>query len=293
MTRNQRFELTWIGKENRPRLEPRILIEDAGRSHHALFQNRIAKSPRKEENGKRGDLGCLAVPSSNVPHYFGRIDPNRFTPYPKNPTICKFMLQMGRYEELGSGVRRVNQYLPHYAPGAGKPVFEDGEMFTVTVPIAAVAPQVGEQVAGQVTGQVTDQVARLLQVLRGDMTRPQLQTAIGLQGLANFRGLYLVPALKHGLVEMTIPDKPNSRLQKYRLTDKGIRYVLGKGATKGPNGPSAGPEESDINRPNRTSQATGIGSQTAHTAQKPSPESRPESKPANRATASKCKIKGE
>ncbi len=31
----QRLELTWIGKENRPRLEPRILLEDAAKSHHA------------------------------------------------------------------------------------------------------------------------------------------------------------------------------------------------------------------------------------------------------------------
>jgi len=28
MTNNQKLELTWIGKENQPRLEPRILIED-------------------------------------------------------------------------------------------------------------------------------------------------------------------------------------------------------------------------------------------------------------------------
>lgn len=31
----QKLELTWIGKENRPRLEPRILIEDPSKSHHA------------------------------------------------------------------------------------------------------------------------------------------------------------------------------------------------------------------------------------------------------------------
>jgi adenine-specific DNA-methyltransferase len=35
MTRNTRLELTWIGKENRHRLEPRILMEDQGLSHHA------------------------------------------------------------------------------------------------------------------------------------------------------------------------------------------------------------------------------------------------------------------
>ncbi len=31
MTRKQKLELTWIGKEIRPKLEPRILLEDAER----------------------------------------------------------------------------------------------------------------------------------------------------------------------------------------------------------------------------------------------------------------------
>src|SRR3972149_2386477 len=33
-----RLELTWIGKENQPRLEPRILIEDPAKSCHATFR---------------------------------------------------------------------------------------------------------------------------------------------------------------------------------------------------------------------------------------------------------------
>jgi adenine-specific DNA-methyltransferase len=48
-TRNQRLELTWIGKDNRPKLEPRILLEDPARSYHAahrvtdddIFDNRL------------------------------------------------------------------------------------------------------------------------------------------------------------------------------------------------------------------------------------------------------------
>ena len=35
MSKKQKLELTWIGKENRPRLEPRILLEDPEKSYHA------------------------------------------------------------------------------------------------------------------------------------------------------------------------------------------------------------------------------------------------------------------
>jgi adenine-specific DNA-methyltransferase len=38
MTKKQKLELTWVGKENRPRLEPRILIEDPAKSHHAAVR---------------------------------------------------------------------------------------------------------------------------------------------------------------------------------------------------------------------------------------------------------------
>jgi len=36
----------------------------------------------------------------------------------------------------------------------------------------------------------------------------------------SFRERYLLPALQAGLIEMTIPSKPNSREQKYRLTGR-------------------------------------------------------------------------
>ena len=35
VTQKQKLELTWIGKENRPKLEPRILLADPEKSHHA------------------------------------------------------------------------------------------------------------------------------------------------------------------------------------------------------------------------------------------------------------------
>lgn len=38
MSTNPKLELTWIGKETRPRPEPRILIEDPEKSHHAAHR---------------------------------------------------------------------------------------------------------------------------------------------------------------------------------------------------------------------------------------------------------------
>ena len=36
MAPKQKLELTWIGKEHRPKLEPRILLEDPEKSYHRL-----------------------------------------------------------------------------------------------------------------------------------------------------------------------------------------------------------------------------------------------------------------
>lgn len=74
-------------------------------------------------------------------------------------------------------------------------------------------------------GQVTGQVEQLLLLLTEDLSRKEMMEKLGLKGRDNFEKLYLTPALNDGLAEMTIPDKPNSRLQKYRLTEKGRLLV--------------------------------------------------------------------
>jgi len=56
-----------------------------------------------------------------------------------------------------------------------------------------------------------------LEVLQGEMTRTEIQQALGLRDRKSVRDRYLKPALQDGAIEMTLPDKPNSRLQKYRL----------------------------------------------------------------------------
>lgn len=67
--------------------------------------------------------------------------------------------------------------------------------------------------------QETDQVKKLLQVLADDtLTAAELMERLSLKHRPTFRKNYLKPALAKGLIEMTVPDKPNSKNQKYRKT---------------------------------------------------------------------------
>jgi Fic family protein len=72
--------------------------------------------------------------------------------------------------------------------------------------------------------EVTPEV-RLLMALSGEMTRRQLREALGLKDDEHFRKSYLLPALEAGLIEMTVPDKPRSSKQKYRLTGMGRKRL--------------------------------------------------------------------
>jgi len=74
----------------------------------------------------------------------------------------------------------------------------------------------------QVSDQVTDQVVDLLHCLdKAPLSALDCMKRLKLSHRPNFRTNYLHPAKEAGLIELTIPEKPRSRLQKYRLTPKG------------------------------------------------------------------------
>ena len=79
------------------------------------------------------------------------------------------------------------------------------------------------------TGQVSESVKRVLLVAEREMKSADIQNLLQLKHRENFRDNYLIPALNEGILEMTIPDKPNSSKQKYRLTQKGIEMKMQRG----------------------------------------------------------------
>ena len=62
---------------------------------------------------------------------------------------------------------------------------------------------------------------RLLEVMTVAMSRTELMSKLGLKDEKHFRQQYLQVAVSRGVIEMIIPDKPTSRLQKYRRTPLG------------------------------------------------------------------------
>lgn len=53
------------------------------------------------------------------------------------------------------------------------------------------------------------------------MKRSELRLTLGLKNDEHFRKAYLLPALKTGLIERTLPDAPRSSNQRYRITTRG------------------------------------------------------------------------
>jgi Uncharacterized conserved protein len=69
----------------------------------------------------------------------------------------------------------------------------------------------------QVTAQVTVQVKRLMDILGNEtLSAKKILDKLNLKHRPTLSNNYLHPALKLGLIEMTLPDKPNSSKQKYR-----------------------------------------------------------------------------
>ena len=80
--------------------------------------------------------------------------------------------------------------------------------------------------APQDVGLVSEHVEQLVVVLTSAMNRASIQTALELKDQHHILASYLKPAIKAGLIEMTLQDKPTSRRQRYRRTADGEALAL-------------------------------------------------------------------
>jgi ATP-dependent DNA helicase RecG len=135
----------------------------------------------------------------------------------RNPDIAHALYLRGLMEKAGRGsVLMVQQCREAGLPAPfWRPDLKLG--VTVTFP----APETTPQDTPQDTQQDTQQVLSLLTRLDGERSRDELVGLLGPKDRKNFSLVHLNPALEAEVVERTIPEKPSSRLQKYRPTQKG------------------------------------------------------------------------
>ena len=149
--------------------------------------------------------------------------------FSRNPKIFEFLHEYEYVKEFGEGVDRMFREME--AAGLPDPEYRTVE-FMVYATIknqkwvenhknsqdAATSVQVAGQDKVQVTGQVdecTIKKQQLLDFCSIPRSRKEMQMHLGLTGRNHFNDTYLKPLLAEGKLKMTIPDKPNSRNQKY------------------------------------------------------------------------------
>jgi ATP-dependent DNA helicase RecG len=155
---------------------------------------------------------------------------------PRNKLIAQVFYDLEIIERYGSGIQRMLDACR--AAQIPEPTFEEstgGFLITFRKAVGQVPRQVTTPVTAPVGAPVTAPVRRLLSLLssRGAASNAEILQAFGLKSRRRMREAYITPALHAALIERTIPGKPQSRLQRYRLAEKGRAWLAGEESEKG------------------------------------------------------------
>ena len=151
---------------------------------------------------------------------------------PRNPLLFGILHRMEAVEQIGSGIRRIRELCREH--GVAEPVIEVSEHW-VTTTFPRPTAQDGDQVKGTQSGPSRDPVGTQsglsrdqVKILRNCLFEKgisELVTLVGRSNRTKFRNQVLNPLLEAGWLERTMPDKPTSSKQKYRLTERGRSLV--------------------------------------------------------------------
>ena len=167
----------------------------------------------------------------------GRAHPRRY----RNRRLGEFLKELKFTEGRSTGIPKILEAMARN--GSPPPEFEfdaDYSYFMVRLPVHPTALEVANSVQGDqldATAGTRSAPSRhqveILQQCGQERTLADLMAYSGRTDRTKFRNQVIRPLLLSGLLEMTIPDKPTSSKQRYRLTEKG-RALLATLATSAP-----------------------------------------------------------
>ena len=161
----------------------------------------------------------------------------------RNRRIGDFLKELDLTEGRSTGFPKIRRAMKFN--GSPPPVFETNknrDYFLAILPIhpkakkkAQVEPKVGEQIGtksalsrhqvGTKLGLSHEEVKHLLSFCSTKQSISNIQKEFKWSDRTKFRNKYINPLLQEQLLEMTIPDKPQSSKQKYKTTDKGLALL--------------------------------------------------------------------
>lgn len=159
--------------------------------------------------------GKVIFENASRPHSYGLITPDSFSPFPKNPNIARVFKEIGLADELGSGVRNLYKYSKIYSNT--DPEITEGDIFKIIIAIPKATMQAPMQAIMQVENH-EERTVQIIEFCKLPKTREEVQTFLNLKNRDYFRKEILNPLLEQGILQMTIPEKPNSPKQKYYST---------------------------------------------------------------------------
>lgn len=151
------------------------------------------------------------------------------TSVPANPLLAEPMYLKGYIERLGTGTADIIRVAKEN--GLQEPEFQQVEDFKAVIyrPSTDQVPTKHRPSTDEVPQEYRStsvEVKNLLKVLKGEMSRKEIQEILELKHEGNFRENYVIPALDNKLIEMKYPDSPNHPKQKYILTKKGKNFLM-------------------------------------------------------------------
>ncbi len=141
----------------------------------------------------------------------------------RNPDIAHILYTRKFMEKLGRGGLLIRKACEEY--GIKIPIWtNDANGVTLTFfTNTDVTTDVSMEVTEEVDMDVSDELKSLISLMDADKTytKKELQEQMHLKNDEHFRKAYIKPLLDMEIIEMTIPEKPKSSKQRYRLSSKG------------------------------------------------------------------------
>ncbi|MHC9541688.1 MAG: ATP-binding protein [Vulcanimicrobiota bacterium] len=142
----------------------------------------------------------------------------------RNPLIADLLHRIAFVEKAGTGIRRMRDGAREQ--GYPEPEFSAGSFFSAVFrPIASRHPSSTPHAPRKYPASTPQVLAVLNAAASGEKAREELQEAAGIADREHFRKHYLEALLSLNYLERTIPSKPRSSKQRYRITVEG-RNVL-------------------------------------------------------------------